>query len=122
MKYTFGKDEKLKKRDHIQAVFTKGKSIKKFPVRLVYYPLEGLKNHKVGVSVPKRNFKKAVERNRLKRLLRESYRLNKHIIADTAQQYAMMFLYLGNQEKEFHQISAKVERILNELKKVNNEK
>ena len=74
--------EKLKSKKLLDALFSSGKKINGFPIKLVYKPLDFEDDCliKVGVSVPKRNFKKAVDRNRIKRLMREAYRLNKHII------------------------------------------
>src|SRR5689334_5548279 len=77
-RFGFPKAERLKSRKQIEALFAGGKSVSVFPVRAVYelLPAEepGLK---VGVSASKRYFKKAVDRNRIKRLLRETYRLQK---------------------------------------------
>ena len=77
----FGRNEKLKSRKRVEELFTKGKTVNVFPVRISYQfvklgpeekaPLE------VGVSVSKRYFKRAVDSNRIKRLLREAYRLQK---------------------------------------------
>lgn len=78
---TYPKSEKLKSKKSIELLFTSGKKIYKFPFALIFIH----ENHtdslvKFGVSVSKRNFKKAVERNRIKRLMRECYRLNKNLL------------------------------------------
>ncbi len=112
----FGKSEKLKRRDHITALFANGKSLKKFPLKLIYLPLEDESQNKVGVSVPKRRFKHAVDRNRLKRLMREGYRLNKKLLT-TEQSYAMMWIYLGDKKTDFEKVSKSVESILLKLAK-----
>ena len=77
MRFTFGKPEKLKSRKLIGKLFEDGKSVKKFPVRLVYLQTNHTSDFPVqaGFSVPKRNFKRAVDRNRIKRLIRESFRI-----------------------------------------------
>ena len=72
---------------------------------------------KVGVSVSKRNFKKAVDRNYIKRLLRETYRTHKqHIINDIDHQYVCMILYLGKEKPDFHMLNSKMERLLHKFK------
>ncbi len=78
---TYPKSEKLKSQKSIELLFASGKKIYKFPFTLIFIH----ENHtdslvKFGVSVSKRNFKKAVERNRIKRLMRECYRLNKALL------------------------------------------
>lgn len=111
----FGKAEKLKLRSQINRLFAEGKTLKSFPVKLLYLPLSEADTHKVGVSVPKRSFKKAVDRNHLKRLLRESYRLNKHLLQDTSVHYGMMFIYMSKEKQNFHAIFTQVEKLLNQL-------
>lgn len=68
--------EKLKSKILIDRLFSEGKSIKIFPLKLIYLPLQetGLITCKTSVSVPKRTFKKAVDRNYFKRLIREAFR------------------------------------------------
>lgn len=79
-RFGFPKTERLKSRKQIDGLFEKGKGFGVFPIRVMYqfFPAEtapaGLQ---AGVTVSKRHFKKAVDRNRIKRLLREAYRLQK---------------------------------------------
>jgi ribonuclease P protein component len=79
--FALGKDEKLKSRKQIEALFAGGKTFLCFPLRISFQfsPLaEGEKSGmQIGVSASKRHFKRAVDRNRIKRLLREAYRLQK---------------------------------------------
>ncbi len=112
MNKRFGKTEKLKHRKDIERLFAEGKSLKKFPVKLVFYPLPTASIHKVGVSVPKRHFKRAVDRNRLKRLLRESYRLQKDILSENIPPHALMFIYTGKEKTDFHTIKEIVAQLL----------
>lgn len=109
-RYTYPKSEKLKSRNIIEKMFAEGKTVSKYPLRLVYIPLqddtEG--NLKMGVSVSKRNFKRAVDRNYYKRLLREAYRLNKHIITEKLQQpTAFMFFYQTKDRLSFTEVNEK---------------
>ena len=76
----FPKSEKLKQEKVIKQLFSKGKSVYKYPFKLLWLAnsqAEEGTNPKVLVSVPKRAFKKAVDRNRIKRQIKEAYRLNK---------------------------------------------
>lgn len=116
MNHSFGKVEKLKSKKNIDKLFIEGQSIKKFPVKLVFTSIDGPFN-KVGVSVPKRNFKRAVDRNRLKRLMRESYRLNKQLLTNNSNRYAMMFIYLDRKKTDYQSIFKAVKSCLNELNK-----
>jgi ribonuclease P protein component len=99
MNFKFPKAEKLKSRKLIEELFKSGKSIKNFPVLLVYLPMEhtGEALFQAGFSVSKRKFKHAVDRNRIKRLMREAYRLNKNILTEKhTKKHIMMFVYMSN--------------------------
>ncbi len=116
MDYKFSKQEKLKSRKLIEKMFTEGKTVSKYPLKLIYIQTE-LKDEtmiQAGVSVSKRNFKKAVDRNKIKRLLREAYRLNKNLIFNTIQfPYALMFLYIGKEfPKNYDEISKSMIKLL----------
>lgn len=109
MKYHYPKSEKLKSKKTIDLLFSKGKSVSKFPLRLVYVPLnEEEAQSTVGVSVSKKYFKHAVDRNYYKRILRESYRLNKHLLLDSlAKPYAFMLFYQTSDRLPYAEIHQK---------------
>src|SRR6478609_7672615 len=110
MSFTYPKSEKLKSKNTINSLFSQGKSVSKYPLRLVYVPenLTDGQKIKMGVSVSKRNFKKAVDRNYFKRVLRETYRLNKHILLDGIDQpYAFMFFYQTKDRLNYVDINTK---------------
>lgn len=112
----FKKSEKLKSKKSFDQLFSEGKSVKAFPLRLVYVPLgEGSECHKIGVSAPKRNFKRAVDRNRLKRLMREAFRKNKFLIDHTSTKYALLFLYTGKTIEPYDCLFSVVEKILHKF-------
>lgn len=124
MSFTYPKHEKLKSQKHIDLLFSEGKSVSKYPLRLVFVPIE-LENDekiKIGVSVSKKNFKKAVDRNHYKRLLRECYRLNKHLLLETIDRpYAIMFFYQTKEAMTFHEMKQKTiqlfEKFILEIRK-----
>ena len=84
VRYTLNKDDRLKSRKAIEYLFKEGKSFSIFPLRVLYTinaaSEKPTNNLRAGFSVSTRNFKKAVDRNRIKRLLREAYRLQKHLL------------------------------------------
>ena len=111
MKLTFSKKEKLKSKTLIEQLFTEGNSVSAYPLRLVYMPAD-LKDDvpfKTGVSVSKRNSERAVDRNRIRRLMRESFRLHKHdYINNMSVPYAFMILYIGKEKPSFDQVESKM--------------
>lgn len=110
--YSYPKQEKLKSRTTIDIMFTEGKTVSKYPLRLVYVPLDEKYADgsilKMGVSVSKKYFKRAHDRNYFKRVLRETYRHNKHIITDRLDRpYAFMFFYQTKDRLSFEEINTK---------------
>ena len=110
MNFNYPKNEKLKSKITIGLLFSGGKSVSKYPLRLVYHSgaLGDEQQLKVGVSVSKKYFKKAVDRNYFKRLLRESYRLNQHLLKQQLDQpYALMLFYQSKDRLSFEEINTK---------------
>lgn len=110
MKLTYNKNEKLKSQKAIEQLFLDGKSISAYPLRLVYLKNENLT--KTGVSVSKRNFKKAVDRIRVKRLLREAYRTNKNMLIDNnIAPHSFMILYISKEMPDFTLVNTKMKAL-----------
>jgi ribonuclease P protein component len=114
MNFTYPKSEKLKSKITIDLLFSEGKSVSKYPLRLVYVEsdyniIEGSEQKiKIGVSVSKKYFKHAIDRNYFKRVLRETYRLNKHLLVKNLDKpYAFMFFYQTKDRLTYEEINAK---------------
>ena len=111
MDTSYSNKEKLKSKKLIEKMFVEGRSVSAFPLRLVYLETnftDGVAI-KTGVSVSKRHFKSAVDRNSIKRLMREAYRLNKPVYFNNfSTQCAFMILYIGNEKPTLKQIEAKM--------------
>lgn len=120
-RYTFGKKEKLKSRKTIETVFKTGKSFSLFPLRVVYLKEPATGILQTGFSVSSRNFKHAVDRNRIKRLMREAYRLQKQpLITDliaAEKKLAVFFIYTGNELPEYKVILEKMTAAITRLQK-----
>ena len=132
MNFSYPKSEKLKSKKTIDLLFSKGKSVSKYPLRLVYVESDfdisesrdfgAEQKIKMGVSVSKKYFKHAVDRNYFKRLLREAYRLNKHVLIDHLEKpHAFMFFYQSNDRLSYQEIETKTiqlfEKFVVEIKK-----
>jgi len=118
VRFTLKKEEKLKSKRLIGELFEQGKSISKFPLRLVYLQAEHSSEYPIQVafSAPKRKFKKAVIRNRVKRLMREAYRKNKHILYNSVQEkHIIMFTYIDENELKYVELEEKLIFLLKKL-------
>lgn len=119
---SYHRKEKLKSRKLIDEVFTKGKSISVFPIRAFYIcSVQAAMDNPVKASAgtSTRNFKKAVQRNRVKRLLREAYRKNKEILYSACEekknQLAVFFLFTGKEIPPYSLIESKMKILLDKL-------
>ena len=122
---TLGSRERIKSRKQLEALFGGGKSrsMAAFPVRLVYMTHDSAGESPelmVMVSVSKRHFKHAVKRNRVKRQLREAYRLNKHILAPAAAKLegktlSMGFIWLADELMPTERVEKSIVNLMERL-------
>ena len=128
--FTLGKNERLKSRKLIEQLFSEGKTISVFPFRVYYlvYPPTATQSPltiQFGAGVSGKNFRKAVDRNRIKRLTREAYRLQKHELQEALKankkQLNVFFIYTAKELPGFDLVSKKLNVILNKLIKIINE-
>ena len=124
MSLKFSKKEKLKSRKAIQQLFETRQSVHVFPLRLIWQKFElplSTSPIQFAVTVPKRAFPKAVQRNRIKRIIREVYRLNKanfyQVLAKEEAQFGMMFLYSGKREPTLGEIEKALKKLMKILPK-----
>jgi ribonuclease P protein component len=123
MDYSLGKKERLSSKIMIARLFKEGKHFYKFPFKVIFLGVEKDKiaNNAILVSVSKRNFRKAVDRNRIKRLIREAYRLNKHILGvgegEKQTHIIIAFIYTAGSILSFKEIERKIILILQSIKK-----
>ncbi len=125
--FSYGRKERLKKRKQITELFEKNQSFLFFPIKVFYkkpsQPLDFL--IKTGVGANSRNFKKAVHRNRIKRLLREAYRLHKlplhQYLEQHNQQAIVFFLYIDKALPQKKVLQNKMPSLIRELVKRLNE-
>jgi ribonuclease P protein component len=118
--YSYNKTEKLKSRKTLNTLFTGGKSFSVFPIKVFYLlPETNEIMVQAGVGVSAKNFRKAVDRNRIKRLLRECYRLNKlslHAVLEQKQKgMAVFFLYIGKEMPGYAMLNEKMQTALTKL-------
>jgi ribonuclease P protein component len=141
-RHTLGKAEKLKSRKQVQKLFAEGKAFTAFPLRVVFVESVGLAPGKesqvtgdaaneklqqqrmpvqIGVSVSSRNFKHAADRNRIKRLLREVYRVQKHELTEACskagKQLDVFFVYVDKQLPDHAGLEDKMRYCLKRLRK-----
>jgi len=130
-KLTLGKEERLKSRKLIDKVFAEGRNFNAFPYRVYYLFTPGKVNAgskhllQFGVGVSTRNFKHAVDRNRIKRVTREAYRLQKMVLQELTRQKqlpaAVFLIYTGRELPQYAAVQEKIGVILNRLIKAAHE-
>lgn len=115
MSATFPKQQKLKSKKDIKTLFEEGKTVTKYPIKLLWLPLDQ-QNTRAGFTVAKRNFKSAVTRNKIKRLMREAYRLQKQERHGKEEKtFTLLFIYIGKEVAGFKKIDSSLLATLKKL-------
>lgn len=122
-RFGFGRKEKLKSRKQIEELFLNGKNFSLFPLRITYRFLPSEEpTVQAGVTAGKKYFKKAVDRNRIKRLIREAYRLQKNDLTETLKQNGqkgfLFFVYTDKTIASFSVIKEAMNKCLKRLEKI----
>lgn len=112
MSHTFSKFERLSKRNDIKELFEKGSSFYLYPFTVKFLPKKEAEHSVILTTASKRYFKKAVDRNFIKRRIRESYRLNKSILTN---HYHIGFIYNSKKLHDFELIERKLIKVLEQL-------
>ncbi|MEO8720634.1 MAG: ribonuclease P protein component [Ginsengibacter sp.] len=117
------RDERLKSLKIIQRLFKEGKSFSHFPSRVVFLEIESqLSPLQAGFTVSTRHFKRAVDRNRIRRLMRESYRLQKNNLLNSLlidhKTIAVFFIYTGKILPGYDEVFKNMGQSLQRLEKI----
>lgn len=121
IRFTFSKNEILRKKKDIKELFENGSSFFMHPFKVLYLTHQSEEDHKVIFTVSRRTFKKAVDRNLVKRRLREAYRLNKCILPDNRQtkfSFSIAIIYIGKKVPDFAYINGKLIVIIKKLSEI----
>lgn len=117
--YTFSKKERLNSKKNIHRLFESGTTFFSYPFKVYYYFDDAVVDSPSAVvlfSIGKKQFKKAVDRNRVKRLCREVYRLNKTILIEKLEEnkshLEIAFIYVGKTIPEFSDLQTKMQKVL----------
>lgn len=120
---TFSKDERLCSKIVIEKVYNEGKTLKRYPFLLKFmeHTFDDGEPLKIVFTVPKRRIKSAVKRNRVKRQIREVYRLQKEELKrelkSSNKSLALFLIYTGESKSDFNLLKNKMGQLLAELKK-----
>ena len=125
IRYFYKKEDRLNSRKTIEKLFSKGNSFSNYPFKVIWLPENTNAVLQAGIGVSSRHFKKATDRNRIKRLMREAYRLQKIILQDHLEfnkvRLSIFILYTGKELPEYKILYEKFGIILNRLIKFTNE-
>ena len=126
MKQTLNKKDRLKSYSKIRELFDHGVKLRQHPLTLIYLLEEGKHTDgvsmKMGVAVGAKHFKKAVQRNLLKRRIKEAYRIQnadlKESILPTSFNMSLFFIYADHAVSDYAQISSSVKKLLDKCKEI----
>jgi ribonuclease P protein component len=121
-RYFLKKEDRLKSRKAIDLLFSKGKSFSNFPFRICWQLVDDEIGLKSGFTASSKNFKKATDRNRIKRLIREAYRLQKNNLQDTLilknKGIHLFFIYTGKEVPAYEVVFEKTGNVLKRIIKL----
>lgn len=117
MDLSFPKEQRLYLRKDINSLLESGDVLFKYPFKVYYKVGNGCEVNRVMFSVPKKNFKRAVKRNLLKRSQREAYRHNKFMLESDVKT-DLLFVYVSKEIYGYDRIVAKIQEILEKLNQV----
>ncbi|MFD2035230.1 ribonuclease P protein component [Belliella marina] len=118
MNFTLSKNERLHSKKSIKELFDKGSSFFLYPFKVLYLdcPPEAIETNQVLFSVSKRKIKKAVDRNHVKRRIKEAYRLNKHLLTEkNKSKKNIAFIYVSSDISTFKSVEPIIQKILKKL-------
>ena len=115
--YTFRKEERLSKDKHIQELFDKGSSFYLFPFKVFFrpHPEQEAPVHQVLITVSSKNFKRAVDRNLLKRRIREAYRLHKAMLPPSTSKLIIAIVYAHKEILLYDELKRKLVPVLQRI-------
>ena len=122
--FQLGKSARLSNKKVISDIFKKGNSLFTYPIKLLFVPSDpnpGLQDHwniQVAFSVSKKNFKSSVDRNKIKRLCREAYRIQSRAIFNPTENlnFRMTFIYIGKQIEPYSTVEKAFKKLLFQIK------
>jgi ribonuclease P protein component len=119
-KFTLGKDERLRSRKQLEELFATGKKFTVAPFRISWHISRAEKpSVQFGVGVSNKNFTRAVDRNRIKRLVREAWRLGKNELKDKVKtgdkQLNVFFIYTGKEIPDYRLVTEKINEVISQL-------
>ncbi|WP_298297051.1 ribonuclease P protein component [Hydrotalea sp.] len=120
--FSYARQEKLKSRKQIEALFASGRQLYTYPFKILYQTTPQNRHPallQAGVTVSSRHFKKAVQRNRIKRLIREAYRNNKvelqQLIVGKPIGLYLFIIYVGKEMPDGNKLSVGLQKLLIQL-------
>ena len=116
-KYGLPKERRIKRQKIFDALLHEGESVFEYPLKIVFVqtglPFEV--PYQVAFGVSKKKFKKAVKRNRVKRVMREAFRLNAGVLEEE-KNLALLVIYVSKELPDFHSLMEVTDRLLNRIK------
>lgn len=116
MNYTLPKNERLHSKKSIKELFDKGSSFFLYPFKVLVLESDLVETNQVLFSVSKKKIRKAVNRNFVKRRIKEAYRLNKHLLdTPTNKKKLIALIYVSSDLDSFHKLQPRIQKVLKKI-------